>query len=221
MLESRSAENFLKAVYILQQQADRVSTNALAEALNVKAPSITDMARRLEGSGFLDYEKYRGVKLSEAGEEIALKVLRRHRLIELYLVQELGYALHEVHDEAEVLEHHVSDRFVAAIEHKLNNPSFDPHGDPIPNAQGVIVKRELVPLSELDANVIATVARLKAEHGEMLQHILDRGLSLDAQVTVLERDPFDGPVTIRVDGQQRILGHNVASAVWVEPTPDS
>ncbi len=219
MLESRSAENFLKAVYVLQQQSERVSTNALAEALNVKAPSVTDMARRLESNGFLDYEKYRGVRLNEQGKAIALKMLRRHRLIELYLVEELGYALHEVHDEAEVLEHHVSDRFVEAIATKLDDPAYDPHGDPIPDADGVLPSRQLVRLADLPLNTPATVARLRAEHNDMLQHILDRGLSLDAPVEVLEREPFEGPITVRVDEEQRILGHTVALSIWVQPTP--
>jgi DtxR family Mn-dependent transcriptional regulator len=216
MLDSRSAEDFIKAVYVLQQNGDRVSTNSLAEALNVKAPSVTDMARRLEGNGLLDYQKYKGVKLSDSGHEIALKLLRRHRLIELYLVRELSYELHEVHDEAEVLEHNVSDQFIHAISEKLGNPLFDPHGDPIPDAAGVIARRDLKQLSEIELHQSATVARLKAEHADMLQHILDRGLCLNAIVTVLSRDPFEGPITIIVDGEERILGHNVAESVWVE-----
>lgn len=218
MLESRSAENFLKAVYTLLQSGEdeRVSTNALAEALGVKAPSVTDMARRLEESGLLDYKKYRGVKLTDMGERVALRVLRRHRLLELYLMQELDYALHEVHDEAEVLEHHVSDRFVEAIERKMDFPDLDPHGDPIPNADGTIVQRELLVLTDLNLNTPATVARLRPEHNDMLQHILDRGLGLDARVEIVGRDPFDGPLTILVDGEQRVVGHTVAGAIWVE-----
>ncbi len=217
MLESRSGEDFLKAVYVLQQQADRVSTNALAEALDIKAPSVTDMARRLESNGFLNYEKYRGVWLTEQGRAVALKVLRRHRLIELYLVQELGYALHEVHDEAEILEHNVSDRFVRALAEKMGNPDVDPHGDPIPDAQGVMIKRDLTPLSEITLNTPATVARLRAEETDMLQHILERGLRLNAHIEVTGRDPFEGPITVLVDGQERVVGHTVASSVWVEP----
>lgn len=215
-LAENSAENFLKAVYVLQQESERVSTNALAEALNIKAPSVTDMARRLETDGYLDYQKYKGVTLTETGREVALRVIRRHRLIELYLMEELGYALHEVHAEAEVLEHHVSDRFVEAISRKLGHPELDPHGDPIPNAQGVIVTRDLQPLSEIDLNTQANVARLRAEHDAMLQHILDRGLALNVAVEVIARDPFEGPVTVRVNGVEQIVGYQVAAAVWVE-----
>jgi DtxR family Mn-dependent transcriptional regulator len=216
MLESRSAEDFIKAVYTLQQQSERVSTNALADALGVKAPSVTDMARRLEEGGYLDYEKYRGVRLEERGRVVALKLLRRHRLIELYLVQELGYELHEVHDEAEVLEHNVSDRFVEAVAEKLGNPDIDPHGDPIPSVEGIILKRDLLLLSEIALHIPATVARLQAECNDMLQHILERGLNLNADIEVLERDPFEGPITVMVDGERQVVGHNVASSVWVE-----
>ncbi len=211
-----SSENFLKAVYVLQQQADRVSTNALADALDIKAPSVTDMARRLETAGYLDYQKYKGVALTTKGRSVAIKVLRRHRLIELYLVQELGYELHEVHDEAEVLEHHVSERFIEAIAHKMDDPDIDPHGDPIPTAEGVIVQRNLQPLSLVDLNTPATIARLKATGNELLQHILERGLTLHATVKVLQRDPFEGPITVLVDGEERVVGHTVAEAVWVE-----
>jgi DtxR family Mn-dependent transcriptional regulator len=211
-----STENFLKAVYVLQQQSERVSTNALAETLEVKAPSVTDMARRLESAGFIDYQKYKGVALTQKGLDVALKMLRRHRLLELYLMEQLGYELHEVHDEAEVLEHHVSDRFIQAIAHKLDHPDVDPHGDPIPDADGIMIERNLQPLSVIALNTPAMVARLRAEHNDMLQHILDRGLGLNTEVEVVNRDPFDGPVTVRVDGEERVVGHSVASSIWVE-----
>ncbi|MFN8376771.1 MAG: metal-dependent transcriptional regulator [Anaerolineae bacterium] len=215
--ESTAVQNFLKAVYSLQQaNNDRISTNALAEVLNVKAPSITDMARRMVDAGLVDYERYRGVRLTDSGEHIALKVIRRHRLIELYLVQELGYALHEVHDEAENLEHAVSDRFIEALAHKLGDPLVDPHGDPIPSAEGIVPERHLLPLSELPQRIRASVSRLTADSPDMLQHILDRGFKLDAHVEVLERDPFEGPITAVVDGEQRVIGHSVASCIWVE-----
>lgn len=135
--DSQSVQDFLKAVYMLQQQMERVSTNALAEMLAISPPSVTDMAHRLMLVGLVDYEKYHGVRLTEKGEREALRVIRRHRLIELYLVTDLGYALHEVHDEAEQLEHAVSDRFIAALVEKLNHPILDPHGEVIPGIGSV------------------------------------------------------------------------------------
>ncbi len=214
---SESVENFLKAVYTLHQDtADRVSTNALADALGVKAPSITDMARRMEDAGLINYEKYRGVLLTESGTAIALRVIRRHRLIELYLVRELGYELHEVHDEAENLEHAVSDRFIEAVATRLGNPEIDPHGDPIPAADGSIAQRELIPLTDLEVHQQATVARLQATSADMLQYILDRDFALGQAVEMQALDPFEGPVTVEINGQSRVIGHTVARCILVE-----
>jgi DtxR family Mn-dependent transcriptional regulator len=216
LLNSTSVQNFIKTVYSLQQSMERVSTNALAEALNISPPSVTDMAQRLEEANLLDYQKYKGVVLTLAGEQLALKIVRRHRLIELYLVEELGYDLSEVHDEAEDLEHAVSDRFIEALSHKLDHPSIDPHGDPIPTADGAIPARDLHPLTDWPLHTRAQVSRIVATSPEMLQHILDRDFRLDAQVEVLARDPFDGPVTVRVDGGQQVIGHHVAACILVE-----
>jgi DtxR family Mn-dependent transcriptional regulator len=216
LTQSESVQNFLKAVYKLQQTMERVSTNALAEVLNVQAPSITDMAQRLVNAGLVDYQKYQGVLLTPTGEALALKIIRRHRLLELFLVRELGYALQEVHAEAENLEHAVSDRFIDALANKLENPAIDPHGDPIPTVEGRIISRDLSPLSQWPLHTAASVARIKADNDDMLQHILDRGFKLNAEVEVVARDPFDGPVTTMVDGQQRVIGHQVADCILVE-----
>lgn len=219
-VKSESIGDFLKAVYRLQQALpspdDRVSTNALADVLNISAPSVTDMARRMVEAALVDYEKYKGVRLTAEGENFALKMIRRHRLIELYLVNELGYALHEVHEEAENLEHAVSDRFVEAVAHKLGHPERDPHGDPIPAPDGTMSQQELIALSDLPDHVLAVVSRFKSENADMVQHILDRGFELNAQVEVIARDPFEGPLTIRLAQQSRVVGHNVAASILVE-----
>jgi DtxR family transcriptional regulator, Mn-dependent transcriptional regulator len=211
-----SKENFLKAVYALQQTSERVSTNALAEALQITAPSVTDMARRMATADLIDYQKHYGVRLTDSGLDLALKVIRRHRLIETYLVHELGYALHEVHAEAEDLEHAVSDRFVEALAHKLGHPRFDPHGDTIPSADGQMPARALIPLTDLPPLQPALVARLTAANDAMLQHILDKGLALNVQVQLVSQEPFQGPLTLLVKQQTRVLGHAVAACVWVE-----
>lgn len=227
---TEAVENFLKAVYSLQHsprppqaeggEEERVSTNTLSEALQISAPSVTDMAQRLTASGLLDYQKYHGVMLTPAGEAIALKVLRRHRLIELYLVNELGYQLHEVHWEAEQLEHAVSDRFIEAIARRLGDPDYDPHGDPIPTAEGTVPQLPLMPLSQLPQGVTAQVSRLKTHDPTMLQHIVDRGFHLQSQVEVLARDPFEGPITARVDNTERVVGYTVAECILVAPDED-
>lgn len=212
---TQSVENFLKAVYSLQQEVKRVSTTMLSERLGISAPSVTDMAQRLVAAGLVDYQRYRGVVLTPAGEAIALKVLRRHRLIEMYLVTELGYALHEVHKEAEELEHAVSERFIEAIAHKLGDPAFDPHGDPIPSAEGIVEERQLLRLTDLPDGITAQVSRLESSSPEMLQHILDRGFRIDSRVEIVKRDPFEGPITARVDGENRVVGHQVAENILV------
>ena len=215
--QSESVENFLKAIYALQQKSERVSTNDLAEALKISAPSVTDMARRLVETGLVDYRKYYGVRLTPQGEAIALKVIRRHRLIELYLVEELGYALREVHNDAEDLEHVVSDHFMAAIDSKLGHPQIDPHGDPIPSVEGVITRRDLTDLTRLEIGAPAIVSRLISSNQDVLQHILERGFALGASVEVTARDPFNGPVTALVNGQKAVIGYNVATCILVEP----
>ncbi len=215
---SQSVEDFLKAIFHLQRQADRVSTNALAEALNISAPAVTDMAQRLVDEGTVDYLKYRGVRLTDEGERVALKMLRRHRLIEAYLLEDLGYQLHEVHDEAEALEHTVSDRFVEAIARKLGNPPYDPHGDPIPNRDGLMIQRDLQPLSQLPSRTPARIRRFIMDDPRMLQETQKRGLALGKQLEVLARDEFDGPLELRLQpGLRQIIGFKMASTILVEP----
>jgi len=215
---SESVENFLKAIYSLQQDSDRVSTNTLSEYLNITAPSVTDMAKRLNDAGLVDYLKHHGVILTPDGEKIALHVVRRHRLIELFLVNELGYELPEVHQEADALEHAVSNRFIEAIAYKLGDPDFHPHGDPIPTAEGVVPERELLPLSDAPVNGSFIVQRLNASNADMLLHILERGFKLNTHVAVISRDPFQGPISVKVDDKEAIIGAQVAQFILVEPT---
>ena len=214
---SQSVEDFLKAIYRLQRGRDRVSTNALADALNITAPAVTDMAQRLVDEGTVDYRKYRGVRLTDEGEQVALKMLRRHRLIEAYLVQDLRYQLHEVHDEAEALEHTVSDRFIEAISRKLGHPNFDPHGDPIPNLDGIMPERDLLPLSNLALNKPARIRRFIMDDPQMLQDTQQRGLILGEVLRVVSRDRFEGPLTVEAPSRPpMIIGHKMASCILVE-----
>lgn len=213
---SRSVEDFVKAVYRLQQNHARVSTNLLSRELQISAPSVTDMARRMVAAGLVDYRKYKGVVLTPQGEALALRIVRRHRLIELYLLRELGYSLGEVHHEAEQLEHAVSNRFIEAIAARMGNPDLDPHGDPIPAEDGTIVNRVLTPLNELPERTPAHVSRFSTDDAVMLDHIVSRGFDLGVPVEVVSRDPFDGPLTVRVKGTERIIGAAVAGCILVE-----
>jgi DtxR family Mn-dependent transcriptional regulator len=223
LLKSESVQNFLKSVYALQQSMARVSTNAMADLRGISAPSVTDMAQRLEEAGLIDYQKYRGMGLTDAGERAALVIIRRHRLIELYLVEELSYDLHEVHDEADRLEHAVSDRFIEAIADKLDHPLLDPHGAPIPSAEGVIARRELLPLTEWPEQVTGRVGRITAPTQEMLQYIIDRGFRLGALLHVVGRDPFDGPLRVRLADEsdaEHVIGFSVAEFILVEASDE-
>lgn len=212
---SESVENFLKAVYALQHVAERVSTNALAERLNVTAPSITDMAQRLEDAGLLNYQKYYGMRLTDEGERVALAVIRRHRLIELYLVRELGYDLHEVHDEAERLEHAVSDRFVEAIDRKLGTPDIDPHGDPIPTAEGVVAPMTALQLTQLAPGTTGIVARLDSESAEILQHLTAREIHLGDEILLVSCNEDTGTFEVEINGRSQTVARSVAGSIYV------
>jgi DtxR family Mn-dependent transcriptional regulator len=212
---SEAIEDFLKAVYLLQQEQDRVQTSALAEALNITAPSTTEMAKKLAKANLVVHEPYRGIRLTPAGERVALEIVRNHRLLELFLVRTLGYSWDEVHEEAERLEHAVSDRLIQRIAEYLGNPRYDPHGDPIPGPSGELARRELTPLSEWPLGKKGVVARLRDQAPEMLRYLAENGLVIGAQVEVVKADPFDGPITLLVDESRQVIGANVAHYVLV------
>ncbi len=217
---SEAIEDFLKAVYMLQQEQERVQTSTLAEALNITAPSTTEMAKKLAKANLVEHEPYRGIRLTPAGERVALEIVRHHRLLELFLVQALGYSWDEVHEEAERLEHAVSERLAQRIAAYLGDPHYDPHGDPIPGPQGDIAPRDLTPLAEWPAGRRGHVARLRDQAPDMLRYLADKGLIVGAAVEVVQADPFDGPITLRVDGAEQVIGVLVAQYVLVGPERD-
>ncbi len=210
---SEAIEDFLKAVYLLQQEHDPVQTSALADALSITAPSTTEMAKKLARAKLVWHEPYRGIRLTPAGERIALEIVRHHRLIELFLVEALGYSWDEVHDEAERLEHAMSDRLAERIAEYLGDPRFDPHGDPIPSPHGDVQELSLTPLSEWPLNTPGVVTRLLNQAPDLLRYLSDKGLTLGAEVEVLRRDPFEGPVTLRVGGGEQALSPHIAQYV--------
>jgi DtxR family Mn-dependent transcriptional regulator len=209
----RAIEDFLKAVYTLQQEHERVQTSVLADALGIKAPSITEMAKKLADANLLEHEPYRGVRLTLGGEQVALEIVRNHRLLEMFLVQVLTYSWDEVHEEAERLEHAVSELFIQRIAEYLGHPQFDPHGDPIPSADGELRKRELTPLSECPIGTKGVIARLRDQSSEMLRYLADKGLVIGAEVEITAKDPFDGPISLVVDGGEQVIGVTVAQFV--------
>lgn len=213
---SEAIEDFLKTVYLLQQEAARVQTSMLADALGITAPSTTEMAKKLAKANLVVHEPYRGIRLTPVGERIALEIVRNHRLLELFLVQALGYAWDEVHEEAERLEHAVSERLIHRIAEYLGDPRYDPHGDPIPSPEGDIQKRELTPLAEWPVGEKGRVARLRDQSPDMLRYLADKGLVIGAEVRVVKSDPFDGPLTLEVGASEQVIGLHVAHYVLMD-----
>ncbi len=220
-LRSEAVEDFLKAVYKLQQEHRQVPTTAIAQVLNIAPPSATDMAKKLADKKrlrepLLEYTRYKGVRLTALGEEIALEVLRHHRLIELYLVEALGYTLDEVHEEAERLEHVISERFEARIAEFLGHPDIDPHGDPIPSLEGEMpIAGDLVLLSEVDTDKMVIIKRLLDQSTDKLQYMRARGIELGNQMRVVEREPFDNLIHVKIGEDEHVLGQTVTKFVLV------
>jgi len=214
---TRSVEDYLKAVFRLTEEGEPASTTALADELLVAAPSVSGMIKRLAGQGLLQHVPYRGVTLTRAGRREALRVVRRHRLIEAYLVRFLGYTWDTVHDEAERLEHAVSDDLVARMAESLGDPRFDPHGDPIPTAQGTIEVRKTVPLADVEVGEPVTIVRVDTEDGDRLRWFADNGLVPGTVVKVVEQQPFAGPLTLARGRTRQVVGRDLAQQLLCLP----
>lgn len=206
---TRSAEDYLKAILALSA-SEPASTNQIAQRLDLAPASVSGMIRRLADQGLLDHEPYRGVVLTDTGRRIALRMLRRHRLIESYLVARLGYRWDNVHDEAERLEHAVSDTLVERMAAALDHPEVDPHGDPIPDPDGRMREPAYTPAPELEVAESAILTRVDTGDDARLRYLAGAGLLPGVRVTLLGCEPFAGPVTLRVEGQDRVLAHDLA-----------
>lgn len=216
-LTHQAIEDYLKTIYKLNEEESPVSTSRLAEARNVKPGSVTGMIQRLAKLNLVVYQKHYGVTLTAAGEKIALEVLRHHRLLETYLTEALGFGWDEVHEQADLLEHVISEKFEDRIAAALNHPRFDPHGDPIPTKDGQMPTRNTLLLTEIRPPATVRVARISNdEDGEMLRYVAQLGLVPGVVLTLVEMAPFQGPLTLQLDGKPCVVGHMVASAVEVE-----
>ena len=213
---SEAVENYAKAIYALEQRVDTVTTNAIAERMGVTAASASGMVKKLDGLGLVSHVPYKGVKLTEAGERVALEVIRHHRLLELYLAESLDVPWDRVHAEAEVLEHVLSEELEELIAAKLGNPTVDPHGDPIPTAELEIDERRTEALSDLEPRARATFVRISDSDPEMLRYLADRGIAPGDCFEVLDKQPFDGPIFARFGDQVHVLGGRLAKAMRVE-----
>ena len=221
---NEAAENYLKAIYKLQGDSRKVSTSALAEYLGVAPPSATSMIGRLVESGLLRHDRYHGVELTEAGARAALEVIRHHRLWELFLAEALEVPLERVHDEAERLEHNLSDDLEEHLDRALGYPTVDPHGDPIPRKDGWMRPTSEYTLDDLAEGERARVARVPDSDPALLRHLGGLGLLPGREVSVVRREPFGGPIYLEVaegdgelaPGENRIIGQELARRIFVD-----
>lgn len=213
---SHAMEDYLKAVYRLKMDGKPATTQFLSEELGVSGPSVTNMVKRLDEMRLLRHTRYQGVELTPAGERIALEVVRHHRLLELYLAETLGYPWDQVHEEAEKLEHHLSDELEARMDLVLGFPTRDPHGDPIPTRDGLVPETADVPLIDLPEGSSGVVVRVSDRDPEQLRYLAELGLVPGALVRIAERLPFDDLARVEIGAAVHVIGQQLSRAVWVE-----
>jgi DtxR family transcriptional regulator, Mn-dependent transcriptional regulator len=212
-----AVEDYLKAIYQLSEAGEPVSTSAIAERLGIAPGSVTGMLKRLSDAGLVEHTRYHGASLTERGTENAVRTIRRHRVLELFLVEVLGYTWDRVHDEAEHLEHAVSDELIDRMAAVLGGPTADPHGAPIP-ASGAAFREERYPcLADMQPGERATLRQVPDEDAAALRYLAELELKPGAELEVTDIAPFNGPIRVLINGREQILGQDIARHVKVEP----
>ncbi|KPV51437.1 DtxR family transcriptional regulator [Kouleothrix aurantiaca] len=212
---SPAIEDYLKAIYTLGRTNPQVSTSLLADHLGFKPASVTGMLKTMADLQLVSYTPYRGVELTPTGERLALEVVRHHRLIELFLVQTLGFSWDEVHEEAERLEHHISEKLEARIAAHLGEPIADPHGDPIPTREGTMPTNQAASLADMGIGEHGCITRVRDQHPDRLRYLADLGMVPGAQIEVLASAPFDGPLTVRIGGASHAIDRRLAREIYI------
>ncbi|MFN7117930.1 MAG: metal-dependent transcriptional regulator [Saprospiraceae bacterium] len=214
---SHTEENYLKAIFKIVERENRpANTNAISDEMNTKAASVTDMLKRLSDKELINYEKYKGVTLTDKGSVLATHLIRKHRLWEVFLVEKLAFSWDEVHDIAEQLEHIQAPELVERLDSFLGFPKFDPHGDPIPNAEGVFAFRKQAPLLELKTGEYGVVVGVQDHTVSFLQYLDRMGLTLGAEIEMVERFDYDESVKIILNGEkEQLLSKKVAQNLFV------
>lgn len=211
-----SEENYLKVIYHVSLVAPKgVSTNAIAGMLDTKASSVTDMLKKLADKNLVSYQKYQGVTLTDEGLHKAKMIVRKHRLWEVFLVEKLQFSWDEVHEIAEELEHIQSEPLIDKLDAFLGFPAFDPHGDPIPNAKGVINKVEKELLSEAELNQMYTCVGVKDSSTEFLQYLDKQQIALGSTIKILEKEPFDETLLLEIDGKKLTISNKIATNLYI------
>jgi DtxR family Mn-dependent transcriptional regulator len=209
-------EDYLKVIYEIERASGAAATTDIAQRLAIAPASVSGMIKRLADQGLLEHERYHGVRLTEGGRRVALRTIRRHRIIEAYLARALGYPWDRVHDEAERLEHAASDELVDRMAAAVGEPAVDPHGAPIPTREGEIDERPHGTLAALAPGEPGRVVRVSDDDAALLRYLAELGLVPGARVVVVERAPFGGPITLRVGDRDRVIGPTLAAVVLVD-----
>ena len=212
---SESTEDYLKSIYALEREQGKVLTTKLAERLKVTPASATGMLRKLSEMKLVSYKKYKGVALTSAGKKIALEVIRHHRLLELYLKEVMGVPWDKVHLEAEKLEHAISEELEDRIDQMLGHPTKDPHGSPIPSKSGKVEKSSSSTLAELKEGQLARISEVDDEDAELLRYAGDLGLFPGESIRVISVAPYKGPITLKLNEKEVIIGREAAQKILV------
>ncbi len=215
MVLSQAVEDYLKTIYTLEAEGDKATTTKIANSLEVSSASATNMVKRLSEMGLVDYQSYKGASLTDSGRKIALEIIRHHRLLELYLLEVMGYSWDEVHEEAEKLEHHISERFEEKIANLLDDPTHDPHGDPIPTKEGLMPEMDAQPLNEAELDQEYIVSRVKDQDPELLRYLEKIGLLPGIKIKVKEKAPFQGPITLLIEKNEQVIGNEVSRNIFI------
>ena len=214
---THAVEDYLTMIYKLSYEGGEPTTTSIADKMGVSKASVTDMLKKLTKSSLILHEPYKGVKLTKAGEKIALEMIRHHRLVELYLKEAMGVSWDKVHDEAHKWEHILSEEIEDRIVEMLGNPTHDPHGAPIPTKDGHIQDEKFTPLSDAQAGERLLVRMVKDSDPDKLRYLADKGIFPKTVIEVKDIQPFEGPLTLEVDGDSQIIGHEVSRIVFVSP----
>lgn len=214
-MTSKSKEDYLKNIYLMQTEQKAVNTTALAGILNVSPASVSEMISRLSKEGLIKNTPYHGFKLTKSGEKIAVNLVRKHRMIEVFLHEHLNYQWDEVHQEAEGLEHVCSDTFIDKLEKYLKYPKFDPHGDPIPDKNGVLAKTPDILLSEAGKSKSYMVSKVKDTSGEVLKYISKIGIHLKSKISIIDKLNIDKSILIRLNKKEYLLSSKIAQNISV------
>jgi DtxR family Mn-dependent transcriptional regulator len=209
------AEDYLKAIYELEQKGAAAATNDIAERLDIAPASVSGMVQRLARLGLVRVVRYKGARLTDSGRGAALKLIRRHRIIESYLVERLGFGWDDVHDEAEHLEHAASDELIERMAESIGNPTADPHGAPIPSVSGEVDETRLESIADLEEGRTVSVVRMSDRDPEFLRYLDGMGIRPGARVRIAARAPFGGPLTLEIEGASHVVGTAAAERVFI------